>query len=585
VRDEGDLSAAHRRTRQTAALLHFDISRQTQIGTAVSEIIRGALERAGGGSLDFSFEDGAPAALCIRIEHGPAKPAAPSAVHEALWIQIARNLTDNVEIGVSAAGGTTVLLRKLLPPGSRPIGPQDLRRIREVLENRVPKTLVAELQEQNRALRAIQRELVISELSLRQRIRQSALLAEVAAALMQTDSVAARLQRCAEEMIEQLDVACALIWIGDPKEGHLELTASAGKWIDDLSHQANLASSQIDLIARERKPYVTHLFRDDPYTVDREWAAQQQIQAFAGYPLAMEDGLMGVLAVYAHESLAPDTLDTLRLVASQIAVGLDREYRVQERERLLESEHAQRLKAEGAKQARDNLLRVVSHDLRNPLSSVVTSAALLMRSPAFPENPHFRKHVQTIIASAERMKRLISDLLDLASIEAGHLFFDFAQRSATALVDEVIELHSAMAEAKSLRLEGKSEESIPDVRCDRGRILQALSNLVGNAIKFTPQGGAILVRVSRQGSSVLFAVTDTGPGISDQDLAHVFEPFWQAKPGAEIGVGLGLSIAKRLVESHGGKIWVESRIGHGSSFFVSLPARVELTQADSRVSP
>src|SRR5262249_15205125 len=161
----------------------------------------------------------------------------------------------------------------------------------------------------------------------------------------------------------------------------------------------------------------------------------------------------------------------------------------------------------------------------------------------------------------ERMTRLISDLLDLASIEAGHLSFQLSVERVSPLVQEVLTAHASIADGKSIRLDASVGESVGYIRCDRGRIVQVLSNLIGNAIKFTPAGGAISMRAFQREADVVFTVTDTGPGIPEQDAAHIFESYWQAKPGAQRGVGLGLSIAKGLVEAQGGKLWLESRVG------------------------
>ena len=229
-------------------------------------------------------------------------------------------------------------------------------------------------------------------------------------------------------------------------------------------------------------------------------------------------------------------------------------------------------------------MAVVSHDLRNPLSSLFTAAALLVRSPSMSDDPRLRRHLDTIINSAGQMKRLVSDLIDLVSIEAGRLSFELKRQSVAQLVSQVAQSYAPMAEAKSIRLEATADDFLPEIQCDRGRILQVLSNLLGNAVKFTPEGGAISLRAFRSGSVVLLAVTDTGPGISEEEQRHVFDSYWQAKPGAGRGLGLGLSIAKALVESHGGRIWVESELGHGSTFFVSLPAQGELTRAEDRVA-
>ncbi len=589
VRGEDELTVAQRRTRQVAGLLGFNTGQQTQIGTAITAIIRSALRRAGGGTLEFSLEGEPPNALSIRFK--TAKPYLSDTDGSQAGLRMARDLVDDLEIESSDSIGTAVRLRKLLPLGSPPVSHERAKRLREALSQDVPKGQIQELREQNLKLRRIQKEFVLSELSLRQRIRQSALLTEVAAGLIGSESIAKKLQRCAEEIVEHLDVAYAQVWISDSPAGPstelgtgLELRASAGAFSDELQNEGDVGSSFIGLVAQQRRPYSTNSILDDPQAANRQWAKRGEIEAFAGYPLSIEDRLMGVLAVYARQFLASDVLDTLRVVASQMAAALDREHRMEERERLLASERAARLRAERATQARDRLLAVVSHDLRNPLSAILTSAALLKRAAASENDVRWSKHVQAIITSAGQMKRLISDLVDLASLEAGHLALELSVQPAAPLVRDVVELHTPLAEARLLRLDASVDDSVPDVRCDRARIIQALSNLVGNAIKFTPECGIISLGLFRRGYDVLFAVTDTGPGIPEEDIAHVFESYWQARPSAGAGLGLGLSIAKGLVESQGGRIWVESQLGFGTTFFVSLPAQTP-ARTEERIAP
>src|SRR6266851_1911414 len=162
---------------------------------------------------------------------------------------------------------------------------------------------------------------------------------------------------------------------------------------------------------------------------------------------------------------------------------------------------------------------------------------------------------------------LIEDLLDLASIEAGRLTVERKRHPVTPLVQEALELVEPMAAQKKLRLERELPSEPLDFDCDRERVLQVFGNLIGNAIKFTPEGGTIKVRAEMRGDETLFSVADTGPGIRPDELPHVFDRYWQAKKTARLGTGLGLSIAEGLVEAHGGHIWVESTPGRGSTFF------------------
>jgi signal transduction histidine kinase len=227
--------------------------------------------------------------------------------------------------------------------------------------------------------------------------------------------------------------------------------------------------------------------------------------------------------------------------------------------------------AQRATRARQDLLAVVSHDLRNPLGSILMSIALLLELPESEDRGSSRKHLQRIERGAQRMNRLIQDLLDTASIEGGHLSVAPDRLGIAALVGEALEALQSIAESKSLRLKGELPTELPAICADTSRLQQVLANLLGNAIKFTPAGGTVTVRAQPSGDMVTFSVTDTGSGIAKSDLPHVFDRFWQATRTARLGTGLGLFIAKGIVEAHGGTIWVESKLGEGSTFFFTLP--------------
>ncbi|HET8654332.1 MAG TPA: ATP-binding protein [Longimicrobiaceae bacterium] len=220
--------------------------------------------------------------------------------------------------------------------------------------------------------------------------------------------------------------------------------------------------------------------------------------------------------------------------------------------------------------ARDRVLGIVAHDLRDPLNAVAMSANLLL-DESFTAAQHARQ-AQMILRSVGRMNRLIQDLLDVARIEAGKLSLHREIQAPGAIVEEAVELEAAVARSASLALHCSVSDAVPAVWADRDRILQVLSNLVGNAIKFTPPGGRIEVRAEEKEGGVRFSVSDTGPGIPPDDLPQLFQPFWQARRGSVEGAGLGLAIARGIVEAHGGTIWAESAPGVGSTFCFTLPA-------------
>jgi signal transduction histidine kinase len=224
--------------------------------------------------------------------------------------------------------------------------------------------------------------------------------------------------------------------------------------------------------------------------------------------------------------------------------------------------------ARRAVQSREDLLAVVSHDLRNPLSVILVSATLALH--AWPPGDANRRTIEAIRRSALRMDRLIGDLLDASTIEAGRLSLETAVQSVDQIIRDAIEALEAPAAQKRVKLDAMSAVEL-GVFCDRGRMLQVFSNIVGNAIKFTPEGGSIQVRAEPRNNEVWFFITDTGPGIPEDQLPRLFDRYWQAKRTARLGTGLGLTIAKGIIEAQDGRIGVESQVGVGSTFFFTLP--------------
>ena len=228
------------------------------------------------------------------------------------------------------------------------------------------------------------------------------------------------------------------------------------------------------------------------------------------------------------------------------------------------------------------MLAIVSHDLRNPLNAATLAASLLQTSETLSDDE--REQVETIRVSARRMSRLIEDLLDVTRLEGGkRLPIDPAPVAVTAIFDEVQELFKSQAAAASVTLQIHKAMSLPPVRADRHRVMQVLSNLIGNALKFTPKGGVIAARAEQvTDREVQFTISDTGPGIPREHQDRVFSPYWQAKRAERMGAGLGLPIAKGIVEAHGGRIWVESEPGEGTRFHFTLLVADKASQPTDR---
>ncbi len=223
-----------------------------------------------------------------------------------------------------------------------------------------------------------------------------------------------------------------------------------------------------------------------------------------------------------------------------------------------------------AVRARDEVVSIVSHDLRNPLGVVAAAADLILEIPLSEEER--RKQVDIIRRSATRMGRLISDLLDVARIEAGALRVRPQAQDPVGVLEEIQSVFARQAEERGVTLDVRSDGSVGRARMDRDRVIQALTNLVDNALRFTPRAGRITVSASARDGHVAFAVSDTGAGIPDEARAHVFDRFWRGDRTDRKGTGLGLAIVRGIAEAQGGSVEVTSRAGEGTTFTVLLPA-------------
>ena len=226
--------------------------------------------------------------------------------------------------------------------------------------------------------------------------------------------------------------------------------------------------------------------------------------------------------------------------------------------------------AQRAIQTRDQVLGIVAHDLRNPLGTILMQASLLRLGIGGQEGMSSAP-ADRIERAATRMNRIIQDLLDVTRMEAGGLAIEPAPLSTRRIISESVEAQKQLAESASLELALDVTEDLPDIWADHDRLLQVFENLIGNAVKFTEPGGRILVGASSRGKEVLFWVKDTGSGIAAENLPFVFERHWQAENSDRQGAGLGLPIVKGIVDGHGGRIWVESTPGVGSTFFFTIP--------------
>ncbi|MBC7541592.1 MAG: hypothetical protein H7338_02555 [Candidatus Sericytochromatia bacterium] len=269
----------------------------------------------------------------------------------------------------------------------------------------------------------------------------------------------------------------------------------------------------------------------------------------------------GVLWVIGRDlgDAAADSQNFITDLATAIAVGLDSAERFYE--------------AVMATLDRDNVLATVSHDLKNPLNTILLSTEVLRKLvDEGPQAAAMLKMVDYIRLATQRMSVLVRDLLDESRAQAAALRLQRAPVNVAQLLTEAVALFEPIASQVSQSLCMQVPDGLPPVWADRNRLLQVLSNLIGNACKFTPDGGTIAISASADGDRVRFCVADSGPGIPAQDLPHIFDRFWQASgPKPAQGSGLGLSIARSIVEAHGGGIWAESTRPPGTALYFTVP--------------
>jgi signal transduction histidine kinase len=298
--------------------------------------------------------------------------------------------------------------------------------------------------------------------------------------------------------------------------------------------------------------------------------ARENIRALGFVPLIHERRLLGKFMLYDARPRAfpADDVHIATTIATHIAQAVARQLTEQEL-------HRAKATAEDAARAREDLLAVVAHDLRNPLGAVQLKAVLAGRKLAKggDDADAVVRDLEAIGRNAEHMARLISDLVDVASIESGRLSVLCAPQPVAQVLHAATDVVRALAEQRGLELELQISHPEARVSCDRERLVQILSNILGNAIKFTPPGGRVTVEAAATNDdTITFAICDTGPGIPKEERERVFERYVRVgakKQGG--GIGLGLFIAKGLVAAHGGRIWIEAAPAGGTRVAFTLP--------------
>jgi PAS domain S-box-containing protein len=319
-----------------------------------------------------------------------------------------------------------------------------------------------------------------------------------------------------------------------------------------------IEQSEPQLVATVSDDFLRSLAEDDDHLAILRGLGLASIVVV---PLRAHGRVLGALMLARGPGAAPYTQADLSLaqaLAQRAASALDNA-------RLYdEARHAVR--------ARDDVLGVVSHDVRTPLSVIAMCASALL-GEGFADEARDRETLETIQRSAHWAQRLIQDLLDVSAIDAGGLSLARRPEDPRMLVTRALLLHGELAAERRIELVAEIRDSLPTIDVDADRVVQALGNLIGNAVKFTPYGGIVHVGAVDDGERVRLYVTDSGPGIPAEHAPHVFDRFWTARRDARTrGTGMGLAIVRGIVEAHGGSAWLEpAQPGSGATFCIALP--------------
>jgi len=332
-----------------------------------------------------------------------------------------------------------------------------------------------------------------------------------------------------------------------------------------LTEKAGIEQTAADVIghARDKADQVLATAREIADEKLEIASTREQADSAIAQERRSEDRVIGELRAKADETLRREREASARILARLIPL---------EREKTDQHLLTERARADDAVAMRDDFLGMVTHDLRDLVGGILLSTSVIAEIASKEQSsPESLVEAQRVMRSARRMNRLIGDLLDVTSIEAGKLTMIPIVADATATVREAVDTWKQIASAKNVELRSDNAGRVL-AKFDPERVLQILGNLITNAVKFSPPGASITVGVERIAAEARFSVKDCGVGIPPDKVEAIFERFWQIGKDDQRGLGLGLYIAQCIATAHGGKIWVESTLGEGSTFYFTIPA-------------
>jgi steroid delta-isomerase-like uncharacterized protein len=399
--------------------------------------------------------------------------------------------------------------------------------------------------------------------------RRACVRADVNAAFSKPTHLPEILRGCMEAIVRHLDAAFARIWLLNKDESVLELQASAGMYtrLDGSYSRIPVGDLKVGWVAREKKPHFTNDVMNDPRVHDKGWARRNGMVAFAGYPLVVEDRLIGVVALFARNPLSESILDTLALVADTLAQGIERKRA---------EEALTRARSELAHMARVTTLSAltasIAHEINQPIAAVTTSAGACLRwlNRDQPEVQRAREAAKRIEEDGNRAAEIVAHLKSFYKKDVS------PQRelvSVNNLVDEMLVLLRSEAHRHSVVVRTDLGADLRPVSGDRVQLQQVLMNLMLNGMEAMSEGGGDLtIGTCLQGGEVRVSVSDTGVGIPADQMDEIFNAFVTTKAG---GTGMGLPISRTIIESHGGHLWATVNEGRGATFHFTLRTDAE----------